>query len=118
MEIKVGEYVKFDNGEIFKADEDGIDYYNYILQANPRIKVECEPNIVEHSSNIIDLIEVGDYVNGKQINSIQLAKLDNGEIIKRLICQLNIYDSPIIYEDKDIKSIVTKEQFTSIEYKI
>ena len=64
-------------------------------------------NIIKSSPNIIDLIEVGDYVNGERVvNIIKKHKY------------LEVSDEEIIIEEEDIKSIVTKEQFESMEYKI
>ena len=51
-EIKVGEYIRYSDGRIFKVIEEEVDYYNYLLKT--RIN-EC--GITKHSPNIIDLIE-------------------------------------------------------------
>ena len=52
-------------------------------------------------------MKVGDYVNGERvINIIKKYKY------------LEVSDEEIIIDEKDIKSIVTKEQFESMEYKI
>ncbi len=93
--IEVGEYVRLQYGKIDKVKNN--DYY---MQQY----IECEKglypreNIVKHSKNIIDLIEEGDYVNGK------LIKKD--------------YEAGKLIIPKRIKSIVTKEQFASGEYKV
>lgn len=60
------------------------------------------------SYNIIDLIEVGDYVNGYKVDFVQ-----DGYVVfnHNHPYQLNIYP-------KDIKSIITKEQFESMSYKV
>ena len=62
--------------------------------------------IKKASHNIIDLIEVGDYVNGYKVRgtSVSTLLLDNFNMIK--------------IEDYEIKSIVTKEQFESISYEV
>lgn len=62
--------------------------------------------IGEPSFNPIDLIEVGDYVNGYKVRgtSVSTLLLDNFNMIK--------------IEDYEIKSIVTKEQFSEIEYRL
>ena len=62
-----------------------------------------EKCIIKSSPNIIDLIEVGDYVNGNKVIDI------NGIIY--------VKDVGFI-EEIEIKSIVTKEQFESMEYKV
>ena len=58
--------------------------------------------ITKSSPNIIDLIEVGDYVNGEKVTNI------NGILYVKNIGAL---------EEINIKSIVTKEQFEAMEYK-
>lgn len=62
----------------------------------------------KHSDNIIDLIEVGDYVNGNKIYKISFDSLG-------LILETTTYFK---LREKDIKSILTKEQFESISYKL
>jgi hypothetical protein len=72
----------------------------------------CNNEIIKSSPNIIDLIEVGDYVNGQLVTSAE-------EVVKnddRYIGFGN-YDY-YLSKNEEIKSIVTKEQFKQIEYKI
>ncbi len=71
-------------------------------------------HIIKSSPNIIDLIEIGDYVNGRKIEDKY--KDRNGNLIVREDCGDSYYDS--IFENKNIKSVVTKEQFENMEYKI
>ena len=59
--------------------------------------------IIKISHNIIDLIEAGDYVNGNKVININGNLFVNGEGA---------------LEDIVIKTIVTKEQFESMEYKV
>ena len=73
-------------------------------------------NIIKSSPNIIDLIEVGDYVNGLKITYIDEPDEYNSQ-------RLLYFEYPIDYVIKtfcneDIKSIVTKECFKSMEYKV
>ncbi len=74
------------------------------------------------SHNIIDLIEVGDYVNGEKVSSIQYEGM-GFEHIKciQTICKFDSLDNQFYtetYYNKDIKSILTKEQFEAIQYKV
>ena len=55
-------------------------------------------------NNIIDLIEVGDYVNGFPVIHKE------NDILK---CGLLVQ-----FKENEIKSIVTKKQFESLEYKV
>lgn len=58
------------------------------------------------SENIIDLIEPGDYVNGYKV------KITNPYMIV-----LDNYNFKSI-ENKDIRSVVTKEQFNNVRYEV
>ena len=63
------------------------------------------------SPNIIDLIEVGDYVNGAFVSRF---KTDENGVQWLYTNNENAYG----YKSDEIKSIVTKEQFESMEYKV
>lgn len=103
--MKVGYYVRTNNGYINKIKK--VNQWNVLVDARDLFGEEiniANNEIVKSSPNIIDLIEVGDYVNGRIVewigdNFVAFGKLDYA------------------YE-KDIKSIVTKEQFESMEYKV
>ena len=60
-----------------------------------------EDEITASSFNIIDVIEIGDYVNGKQV-------------IQKYKDWLDLDDDTA--DLKDIKNIVTKEQFEACKY--
>lgn len=111
-EIKVGEFVKDTIGQIGKIkeiDKSNLEELEFIVDIGEgrddlfmrRI------DIVNHSLNIIDLIEVGDYVNGKQVYSIGTA-IGDFQVI-------NFKDGTF---DINIKSIVTHEQFEQICYRV
>lgn len=63
-----------------------------------------EDMITKASHNIIDLIELGDYVNGCEVTS------------KGQFLGFGNHDWYML--DNEIKSIVTKEQFSQMEYKV
>ena len=103
--MKVGDYVRTTSGiERLKKENDN----GWFFEKNMIIKPDnIEKYIIKSSPNIIDLIEVGDYVNGeKVINIIKKHKY------------LEVSDEEITIDEKDIKSIVTKEQFESMKYKV
>ncbi len=145
MKLKEGMYVRTDKGYISKIKElkkhytKGkrlVDSYstkevveNYLLLDGKQCEFiesisysipPCYPSdeelekikshIKKASYNIIDLIEVGDYVNGMQVSRICFD--EDGERI------LNFYGSILELINEDIKSIVTKEQFSQMEYKV
>ena len=123
--IEVGEYVRTEDGKfgIFdrysKRNEDSIyksPFDCFIKMQKRKTCLQCAREyIVKHSKNIIDLIEVGDYVNGKEVKHIamfegfpdypKLIFVDENRLLPDETC-----------ENKDIKSIVTKEQFDSVAY--
>ena len=120
--IEVGEYVRTKKKGIFKVlsirktpygyycgtvDNDNIRIFTIGKDGNAEIKND----IVKHSKNIIDLIEVGDYVNESKVNSVEDIK--NGFITTEFCEHLSV--TRLGYE---IKSIVTKEQFKNIEYRL
>lgn len=118
--MKVGDYVRykrpFDRKEtimigkiirIYEPDEKH-KIKGYDLDSSDVISDEFS---IKSSPNIIDLIELGDYVNGLKVD----------EIDEKGIYNYNSYDgwrSNIASCNDDIKLVVTKEQFSQIEYRI
>lgn len=127
-DIKVGEYVRTRNNGIKRIDtilkNKTVNKYGYEIGSEWDGKLYSiikTTEIVKHSKNIIDLIEVGDYVNGKKIDTILDGGFKSEGVAERVLC-FEI-DFPIekglrAYHNHDIKSIVTKEQFANIEYKL
>lgn len=111
MEINVGDYVRYKEFSYDKEVNIGkkIDTFGNVDTSRGRI---LGHNITNHSKDIIDLIEVGDYVNGHRINDIINNKLDLEG------CTHDNDDEPDWYELKKGDKIVTKEQFENLEYKI
>ena len=112
--IEVGEYVKTHKGDIHKVIgireevKEGKRIYShkaYYLDSKKGSLTEAF--IIKHSKNIIDLIEESDYVNGHLVLKVE-------------------EDGFLLVDDKgythlapiNIKSIVTKEQFAQMEYKV
>lgn len=111
-EIEVGEYVRTKKGKIDKVcavlKDEGI--------------VRCEKNrywledIKKHKEKLTDLIEVGDYVNEKLVLQIDYKNKNICLLIPLADTKSNT--NIMWYGYEDIKSIVTKEQFKNIEYKV
>jgi hypothetical protein len=109
MDIEANEYVRTNGGHIGifqKYEEEGISQWFTMLQ-NGTLYTTATKAIVKHSKNIIDLIEVGDYVNGKYVKEINQYK--DGKSIIALIG---------IIDEKNIKTILTHEQYNANCYKI
>ena len=114
MDIKIGEYVRTKSGFIGKViGRHGGYGLHYELDVNKEIQenfmnsIVHEDNIVKHSKNIIDLIEVGDYVNGYRIDNII-----NGVLVNRAVgIDRSGALTPIVQYEQDIKTILTKERY-------
>lgn len=118
--IKVGEYVRNNKGNIGKVIGifGGHCTAKYHIEFKGIVKVKRQylstNTIVKHSKNIIDLIEAGDYVNGYKVSDKESTLLiTNVKGIDR-----SSYHIPISQYGDGIKSIVTKEQFARMEYRL
>ena len=106
-EIEVEEYVRTDNGEIHKVIDIEKGSIKIKSQYKEWIGLCC---IVKHSKQLVDLIDVGDFVNGFPI----LEPIYNGN---------TMYGIDEGYENfkksfGEIKTILTKEQFEANCYKV
>lgn len=105
--LNVGDYVRTKDGRIEK----------YSGSNNAEIENFTVPEIIKSSPNIIDLIEVGDYVNGYLVKNCRASCNENlGGHPKQIDVGQNKENKWLRKED--IKSIVTKEQFENISYKV
>lgn len=112
--MEVGDYVRTKNGGIGKVVDryEVNDYYKVVVDIrNGFIEKHKEHLFKKYikvsSPNIIDLIEVGDII----INQLGEIIIPNGSNIDELKDYWKICKNPI-------KSILTKEQFESMEYKV
>lgn len=107
-EIEVNEYVRTKNGYIIRVDEKtnifNLGYKEqYIDMETTRYGLPCEEEIVNHSKQLIDLIEEGDYVNGELITD----KWDT-----------RVSSIRSNFSEEDIKTILTKESYMANCYKV
>ena len=102
--IEVNEYVRTKDGIIGKV----IKVLSNRVFLNSLGYAVLIKYIVKHNKIISEVVEVGDYVNGKLIH-----KIDKGTNY----CYL-YYGNCKTFVNYQIKSIVTHEQFASIEYKV
>lgn len=109
------EYVRTEDGKIIVADGK---YYRMsdskavlleIFAEKPEIFVGNSYIVKTHSENLIDLIEVGDYVNGKYVYDVFEAVTSGGKLVK-VDCMRGYY------KPEEIEEIVTHEQFDSMKY--
>ena len=109
MKLEPNMYVRTKDGKIF-------DCYVSEQMGKPIYYPKCSKTngyidwneVYKKSENIIDILEVGDYVNGCKVHNIANC----------LTIILNNEENISWINPSDIKSIVTKEQFSSIEYRL
>lgn len=122
-DIKVGEYVRTNRGigQVLEVKTVQPKMYGkhdmaYKIDICPRMYV-TDTNIIKHSKNIIDLIEVGDFVNGYLV-------IDTDKN-REMLCILMPFNEEnqskynIVWKTKYyIKTILTKEQYMQNCYKL
>ena len=122
--IEVGDFVRTKDGYIFKILTKENTNYGYcgITDSNTKYTTytynkrsfnDIKNKIAKHSKNIIDLIEVGDYVNGNEVldkyllnGEIPVLETTGDETNAKCMCE------------GDIRIILTKEQFEQNLYKV
>ena len=121
--IEVGEYIRTDKGKIGKVIRMG-KFYNgrydrphYLIDwNNGKTYFMSQVKNFKHSKNIIDLIEVGDYVNGHKAVEFSYGEDDFGEIYWTLEAPYNIRTYCV--GNEDIKTILTHELYEQNCYKV
>ena len=117
QEIKVGEYLRTRAGFIYKItniDKNGVIYLD--KKQSVMSKQELEDYTVKHSFELIDLIEVGDFVNGYRVeNVINEGPCPSGKCVD---IDSSKGSSECTLWEQDIKTILTKEQFETNCYKV
>lgn len=124
MELKEGMYIRYvptlgkytqKISKITKTKNCMLDMC-YTLDDKEEVFSSHFDEIIKASHNIIDLIEVGDYVNGSKVIEIEKDyKFIDNEI--RDILWLDNKRNNAVWKET-IKSIVTKEQFSQISYNL
>ena len=110
--IEVNEYVRTKDGHIAKYIEklqkaedieDGMLFDNFIYEKHKHIRY-CflKEMMVKHSKQLINLIEIEDFVNGEKI----IEKWDT-----------RISSIKSNFNEEDIKTVLTKEQYANNCYK-
>ena len=124
-EIKVGEFARINKdfriiclgiGKVVNINQNTI----YIKMSSNDLPIVFNvDSIAKHSPNIIDLIEVGDYVNGCEVifdesmNKLAILRINQNGIRHTAIEYFADKNS-----NEKIESIVTHEQFNSIKYEV
>lgn len=108
MKLEVGQFVRTKYGIIDKILKLNKSYVKGVSQKDELYAYDID-NIVKASYNIIDILEVGDYVNGHRVEEIDF---ENEEIFtdSEYYCG--------IVEFCNIKSVITHEQMEQMAYKV
>lgn len=122
LELKENMYVRNCYGRIAKIEdiEDNIAYCdNWLYQRYEEFITFIELNnekdinkITKVSFDIIDILEIGDYVNGYPIDEI----IEYEDNTKAII--IDDIEKTFIQKEQDIKSVITHEQIEQMEYRI
>mgnify|MGYP007029132317 CR=1 FL=1 len=125
--LEIGEYGRTNYGKIIKfawlQDSNGKEYENKVILINGN-KLSNDlyyftkgETIIKHSEQLIDLIECGDYVNGREVKHITM--FEGFPDYPKLIFVDETYLIPgESCENDDIKTILTKEQYMRDCYKV
>ena len=127
MKLEVGDYVRTKSNGVCKLyrefHEDSVDVGICVFHEIDGFFIDKEEinyiekdDILKSSKNIIDLIEVGDYVNGFKVleiikgfkvivDNLELNTRDGNYYLKR-------------FTNNQIETILTKEQFESMAYEV
>ena len=92
------------------------------FQSNNNVNVRYKNDIelvsignLKASHSIIDILEVGDYVNGHRVDKVVIGPKCSYVLLE----EVGYYvDTQKDIDDYDIKSIVTKEQFSQMQYEV
>lgn len=125
-DIKVGEYVRINND--FRLIALGIGQVIRISQDTIYVKMNFElpfafkkDNISKHSKKLIDLIEEGDFVNGKKISSLK-GDIDLSDVNdENDFCYTDYSDEYGEWygiKEDEVKTILTHEQYEANCYKV
>lgn len=123
-EIKEGEYIRTIKGNICKvlsirekhrfvtsSGHPSVTPERYFVDNSKQYSIS-KPYVKKHSFDIIGLIEVGDYVNGEKVIDIGERGLYLG------YTEDDEHYSRIFIDESEIKTIVTREQFSNMEYRV
>ena len=106
MDIEVGDYVRTKSGEIGIFVEYRDDKFFCKIKIKNTYYTPPISTITKHSKNIIDLIELGDFVNGNRVVDKYLYAGEK-PVLETVGIEYNAY----CLSEGDIREILTKEQY-------
>lgn len=116
--IKIGDYIRTEKGIariIGKNDDVRFAYPNAwvtdtYLEINDDTEYVYDKDILDNSHRILDLVESGDFIDGKEV--AKAYHFEDG------FNRIELFGGKAILNKTQITSIVTKEQFESMKYKL
>ena len=127
LELRENMYIRTNYGKIDKIFKITESYVKGVSQKDEFYAYDID-SIIKASYNIIDILEVGDYVNGCYVSNKRASVNEHlGGHPKEIgIIKCNAYFNQGNYndckfewiEEQDIKSIVTHEQMEQMAYKV
>ena len=118
MELKPNMYVRTKYGDVFILDKtEG----NCLIPRDVYIPcIITEEDVTKASHNIEELLQIGDYVNGYMITDFDTDYYDEelDEDIEGFSIVLGNEEQLFRIPPKDIKTVLTKEQFEAMQYKV
>lgn len=112
--MKVGEYARTYDGVIGKIIDDNFAQEETRYELDYNNKLYYFHQIIKSSPNIIDLVQIGDYVDGLKV--INIVEHLHGH--KDIVMTNGKFQWATSNDDYDIKSIVTREQFEEVAYHV
>lgn len=115
MKLEVGMYVRTNDGYINKIKK--VNQFNVLVYGRDLFGEELNiPNneITKASYNIINILEVEDYVNGKKIINVILEDICGNEILDNQ----HIFTKDGEIFENEIETIVTHEQMEQMAFKV
>ena len=117
MNIEVGDYVRTKSGEIGIFVEYRDDKFFCKIKIKNTYYTPPISTITKHSKNIIDLIEVGDFVNGNRVVDKYLYAGEK-PVLETERIENNVYCLCEGLCEGDIREILTKEQYSQNCYTV
>lgn len=114
--LEVGMYVRTNLG-IEKIISLESEYNALIAGVGTKRGFIQKKRIIKSSLNIIDLIEVGDYVNGQRVIEVYKDDFNKDTNLPKVVFRNDLIEYDFCQE-KDITEILTKEQYESEVYRV
>ena len=124
--MKVGDYVRTKYGikQIYEIDNNKTVWkYKFKLKKQDGdgcVDLGCfsDSEVIKSSPNIIDLIEENDLIKYRINGDLYVSEVEGVPIFDKYKLSISYADTIIFLEELDIVSVVTREQFESMEYRI